>query len=254
MPDNMFVISIIGFFFGIISFFHGFTCFKQKRLIENTPTSKIRSMAMGLVEVYGEVIPAKDKILKSPLTNTDCVYYKYTVEERRQSGKSSRWVIIRSGEDEALFYLKDNTGLVLVDLIGASIDIPKNFEYDSGLFKDPPLPVRQFLKKNNLSFEGFLGINKTMRFREFYIAPKEKLYIMGTAGDNPYMEEGTEKEDMPDIMIAKGKNEKIFYVSDKPEKEILKSLTWKSFLGIFGGGILTIVCLAVILFQFGMLF
>ena len=34
--------------------------FKVRQLIENTPTARIRSMAMGLVEINGEVIPRSE--------------------------------------------------------------------------------------------------------------------------------------------------------------------------------------------------
>ena len=95
---------------GIILLIWGLISFKMKRLIENTPTSKIRSIAMGLVEIYGEVQPLKDNILKSPFSNNDCVYYKYNVKELRQTGKSSHWVTIKKGEEKKLFYLKDETG------------------------------------------------------------------------------------------------------------------------------------------------
>ena len=38
---------------------------REKRLIENILTSKIRSIAMGLVEIFGEVVPTEEKILKA---------------------------------------------------------------------------------------------------------------------------------------------------------------------------------------------
>ena len=71
--DRLFSYSAIGFFAGLFLFWKGFSWLKQKRLIENIPTSKIRSIAMGLVEIYGEVVPTQEKILKSPFTNKDCV-------------------------------------------------------------------------------------------------------------------------------------------------------------------------------------
>ena len=40
---------------------------------------------MGLVEIYGEVIPSKGHLLKSPFSNHDCVYYKYEIQELRRN-------------------------------------------------------------------------------------------------------------------------------------------------------------------------
>lgn len=159
--------SAIGFFFGLYLFFKGFVFFRRKRLIENTPTSKIRSIAMGLVEVFGEVMPAQGGMLKSPLSNNDCVYYKYNIEELRGSGKSRRWVSVKRGSDKRHFFLKDETSLVLVNPEGADIDIPTDLKFESGFGKDPPASIKQFLKNNGLNFEGFLGINKKMRYTEY---------------------------------------------------------------------------------------
>ena len=171
---TFFVFSIILFVIGIPLFIMGFIWLKQKRLIENIPTSKIRSLAMGLVEVYGKVVPWQGTMLKSPMTNRDCVYYKYTTEEYRRSGKHSHWVTIKKDMGSIHFNLKDETGMVLVNPKGAKIDIPKDFEFRSGLGTDPPTSVKQFLKINNLRFEGSLfGFNKTMRFRESFIEPSE---------------------------------------------------------------------------------
>ncbi|MFH1770987.1 MAG: hypothetical protein ABH828_05545 [archaeon] len=94
---------------------------KQKQMIENIPTSKIRSIAMGLVEIKGIAEPFRKKLLKSPFSEKDCVYYRYTVEEYRSSGKNSRWVTIASGQSNDFFNLTDDTGTVLVDPKGAEV-------------------------------------------------------------------------------------------------------------------------------------
>lgn len=43
----------IGFVGGIWWFFQGFQLFRKKQLIDNIPTSTVRGMAMGLVELSG---------------------------------------------------------------------------------------------------------------------------------------------------------------------------------------------------------
>jgi hypothetical protein len=250
---RIFFYSIAGLFVGVFLFVMGFIWLRQKRLIENIPTSKVRSIAMGLVEIFGEAVPAKKKVLKSPFTNKDCVYYKYIIQEYRSSGKSGHWATIKKGNKSVNFYLKDKTGSVLVDPKDAKVDIPKDFEFNSNLGKDPPLGVKRFLKKNKLSFEGFLGINKRMRYREYFIEPKDKLYILGTAGDNPFVKEATAKNSAEDIMIQKGKIERMYYISDKPEKEVLKKLTWKIIGGIAGGVFLIIMFVIETLLYFGFL-
>jgi len=251
---DLFFWSIAGFGGGIFLFFRGLLWLKQKRLIENLPTSKIRSLAMGLVEIFGEVVPAEKRILKSPFSNRDCVYYRYKIEEYRSSGKSGHWATVKKDENSVHFYLKDCTGMVLVDPTGAKMDIPKDNAFSSGLGKDPPEQVKKFLKSQGLSFEGFLlGINKKMRYTEHFIEPGDKLYILGTAKDNPFMEEATAKHGMEDVMIGKGEHEKIYYISDRQEKDLLKKLNFKVMGGVFGGALLTVGCLVVILLNLNLL-
>ena len=250
---EMFIWTLAFFVTGIVLFWNGIKLLKQKRLIENIPTSKIRSLAMGLVEIYGEVVPAYKEILKSPFSNKDCVYYSYTIDEYRSSGKSSRWVNVKKDSQGQPFYLKDDTGGVLIDSKGAKINISRDFEFKTGFGRKTPDTVINFLKSNGMSNKTLFGFDKTMRYREYFIAPKDKLYIMGTAADNPFVEDGTAKNNIDDIMIQKGKNEKIYYISDKPENALLKEVKWKMLGCIFGGACLSLISLTIILKYFNLL-
>jgi len=245
--DNLLVYSLIGLGFGVFLFFRAFGWLKSKRLIENIPTSKIRSIAMGLVEVYGKVVPFRGEVLKSPFTVRDCVYSRFSIEEYRSSGKHSRWVTVRKGVDFIPFYIEDETGSVLVDPKGAGVEILRDNEFKSGFMKDPPEDVKRFLRRSGMDFEGFFSVNKTMRYRESFIEPGDMLYVMGTAGDNPFVEEGTVEGGAQDIMIGRGK-ERFFYISDRPEKRVLGLLRWKVIGGFFGGGLLILLCLWLVLF------
>ena len=247
--DNLLVYSIIGLGFGLFLFFKAFRWLKAKRLIENIPTSRIRSIAMGLVEVYGKVVPFRGEVLKSPFTDRDCVYIRFTIEEYKTAERSSRWEIVYEGTDFVPFYVDDETGSVLVDPKGAGIEILRDNEFKSGFMKDPPEGVKRFLRRSGMDFEGFFGVNKMMRYRESFIEPGDMLYVMGTAGDNPFVEEGTEAGGAGDIMVRKGSGG-FFYISDCHEKRVLGLLRWKVIGGFFGGGLLIVVSLWLILFYF----
>jgi len=250
---EMFIWTLTFFVIGIVLFWNGLKLLKQKRLIENIPTSKIRSLAMGLVEIYGEVVPAYKEILKSPFSNKDCVYYIYTIEEYRSSGKSSHWVTVKKDSEGQPFYLKDDTGGVLIDSKGAKVNVSRDFEFKTGFGRKTPDAIINFLKANGMSHKTLFGFGKTMRYKEHFIAPKDKLYIMGTAADNPFVENGTAKNNVEDIIIQKGKNEKMYYISDKPENALLKEIKWKMLGFIFGGALLSVVCLSIILKYFNLL-
>jgi len=175
------------------------------------------------------------------------VYYHFTIEEYRSSGKNSQWVTIKNGEQRNLFYLKDDTGRILIDPTGAKIEAKMDFEYQSDLRKDPPEQVIRFLTANNLAHDGFFGLNKTMRYRETIIVPDDTLYIMGTAGENPFHKEVT-ANNVDSIVIQKGKYEKQYYISDKSEKQILKNLSILTY-GLWVLGIILIIVGTILLFE-----
>ena len=90
---------------------YGFYFLKLKRQIENTPTSKVRSIAMGMVEVKGEAV--RSYALISPMSNTPCVYYRL-IKYRRDRNRQWR-VSSVSSSDNVPFMLEDETGRVEIN-------------------------------------------------------------------------------------------------------------------------------------------
>ncbi|HIH24582.1 TPA: hypothetical protein HA251_06115 [Candidatus Woesearchaeota archaeon] len=242
--------AVVGFFAGLYFFFRAFGARKKLQLIESIPTSKIRSIAMGQAEIVGEVLIGK-KSLIAPFSGTKCAYYRCTIEEYRRQGKHSRWVEIKSAVSENPFYLEDDTGKVLVDPKGAEIDVPQTFEFNSSWGKDPDKRIVAYLNDNGMDFEGFLGANKTMRYREHLLIDKQQVYVMGYAGKNPHVKSSAINADT--IMIQNGDGDNVYMISTKSEKELLAWLRYMVFGGWIGGGALAIICLFLIFAFFGIL-
>ena len=80
-----------------------------------------------------------------------------------------------------------------------------------------------------------------MRYTEYFIAPKDKLYIMGTATDNPFVKEASAAAGVEDVMIRKGTHEKIYYISDKTESSIVWNYNAKFIGGVIGGSLCIIL-------------
>ncbi|MFC1527856.1 GIDE domain-containing protein [Candidatus Neomarinimicrobiota bacterium] len=249
MGENInILVPISGFIVGVVLFIAGLKWFGYKRLIENIPTSKIRSIAMGLVEIFGRVVPIEKNVLNSPFSNTECVYYKYTVERWVKRNDRHYWQVVNSGKTSLPFILKDNTGSVLINPIGADIDI-KSITFSSGVGQDPPLIIQNFLNSNNLNYEGFFGINYRMRYRESIIVPGESLFIIGSALDNPFKDDGTAQHSVEDIMIHRGKG-KLFHISQKAETGVIKTYLMKALGGLIVGSLLIIICFNILLKMF----
>ena len=234
--DDLFGYSVIGFFAGLYIFYRGFKNLRKKQLIENTPTSKVRSIAMGQVEVIGTTKPFT-KLIKSPFTNTPCVYYKWQVEEYRRTKNSSYWAEIAKGDSKNKFYLEDNTGEVLVDPQGAEIDIQHDLQTQ---LKTEIIDA--FLTENKISSKAWF-FGRQLRYTEYYLTPKDTIYILGYAGKSSEVKSSAKNADL--VMIQKGGE--VYFISDKPEKNVLKDFMWKSWGYIAGGTLLSLICLAIVL-------
>lgn len=163
------VLALLGLAAGVLMFTYGFAVWREKRTIENIPTSRVRSLAMGLVEVSGQARPKA--LLKSPITASDCVYYKYLIEKHVHSGKSNKWVVVDEGASTNYFFVDDGTGKVLVDPVEADIHIAKDYRhtgYSQGTFVSGVV----------LSAGSWGG--HRMRYTEWRIAPGDQVYAMGT--------------------------------------------------------------------------
>ncbi len=173
------VYSLIGFGAGICAFFYGFTQLRRIRLIQNTPTSTVRGLAMGQVELEGVVRPVS--VLSSPLTNTQCAAYAFSVEEYRRSGKSGSWVTVALGNSfYCPFYLEDATGKIKVYPAGAEMHWKLDYLFQTGFGKEIPENLLVFLESQGIRARGWL-FEKQMRFTEWLFQDGSPVYALGTA-------------------------------------------------------------------------
>lgn len=95
------------------------------RMIEDTPTSRIRSAAQGYVELAGRCGPLDGTQNLAPLTQRPCVWWRYRIQQRVESGTGSRrrrnWRTVNSGRSEVPFLLHDGTGTCIVQPAGAEV-------------------------------------------------------------------------------------------------------------------------------------
>jgi hypothetical protein len=93
------------------------------RLIEDTPTSRVRSAAQGYVELSGRGEPLPGAQNLAPLTRRPCIWWRYRISKRETSGKSQRqtWHTVASGTSSIPFVLDDGSGQCIVKPDGAEI-------------------------------------------------------------------------------------------------------------------------------------
>ena len=247
--DLAIILGFILFVLGLIPIYFGLKYNKFRKIVLETPTSKIWDLHKGLVELYGEVTPFEKGTMISPIQQKECVYYKYRIQEYRSHGKSGSYVTISEGEKHRLFYLQDLTGFVLVDSRNAKIDIFNKYKITTGLFKKIPTSAIPFLEKNNINYKfPFFG-NKNMRFEEETIAPYNKLYILGNVNNRFNMDEIPIKPGEAEGLIQKDGGDPIYYISDATEQEILRKYKIRSFAGFTLGALAFLAAISIILYS-----
>jgi len=224
---------------GLIMFYNSLKNLKIKRLIENVPTSKARSVAMGLTELKGK-IESGNKTLTDPFDGKDCVCWHIHIQQYVKRGKRRTWVTRHKAKKHVPFYLTDQTGSVLVNMQGANLkNVERDNEYESAMFfsDDIPPKVEDYCNKENVKLRGWLGGKKRMRFRVTYLEPNDDIYIIGSAR-SPNLDETNGLKKITAV-IDKPKDG-IFILSDKSEKELIDDYggqSWIVPLGIILSGI-----------------
>jgi hypothetical protein len=180
--DEFWILAAIGACAGIYLSVYGFRMLARKRLILNTPISKVRSASIGLVEVNG--LAAGPYTLNAPITGLPCFYYRTLVWQLKQSGKNNNWQQIVDESLHLPFYLEDDTGRLLVNPQGADLEIHRDFhdEFNGSVFFGSdlvPENVRNFLMAHGVSTDHRIRID------EYCIKPKNALFILGTLAENP---------------------------------------------------------------------
>ncbi|HEX9207337.1 MAG TPA: GIDE domain-containing protein [Steroidobacteraceae bacterium] len=143
------------------------------RLIEDTPTSRIRSAAQGYVELSGRGVPLPGTQNLAPLTQRPCLWWRYKIEKKTEngSGKTRRqaWQKVASGISSMPFLLDDETGQCIVKPEGADIVAGESLTW----YGDTPWPT--VAPGRTPLFTG----GRDYRYFEERIYEHERLYALG---------------------------------------------------------------------------
>ena len=148
--------------------------FQRSRLIEDMPTSKIRSCPQGYVELFRTAKWMEGPEIKAPLSGQPCVWYSFLVEEYAPHRKQ-KWRHVNSGVSDELFVLEDDTGTCVVDPDNAEVT-PSSTSTWYG--KRALGPSKHTSPLEVLGDALFRGSNK-YRYTERRIDVYESLYAIG---------------------------------------------------------------------------
>lgn len=180
--NHLTILSSVAVAGGLWFLFVGFQLLARKRALLATPTSKIRSAALGLVEVHG--MAAGLHTIPAPVTGKPCFLY-HTTAWQQCEGKKEEWEKVADEILHLPFFIDDSTGQLLVEPLGADLDLLRDYreEYAASSFSanrdDVPPRVSVFLSRH-----GVVPA-RCLRIEERLIKPEDALFIAGTLTDNP---------------------------------------------------------------------
>lgn len=206
---------------------------RRHRLLRDLPTTKTQGVFIGLVELKGTA--EAEEPLRSFLAEAPCVHYGYTVEERwsrtvvehytDKDGKpqtrtrhESGWSTVANGGETIPFYLRDDTGVVLIRPDGARLEtcplFSETVSRGDALYyaKAPPGAVSDS--------------DHVRRFSESGIPLHASLYIVGRA---------RERADIVAAEIAHDRDAPLFLISCRSEERVLANYALGSWATWFFG-------------------
>ncbi|MEN8180211.1 MAG: GIDE domain-containing protein [Pseudomonadota bacterium] len=181
LPEGKFWFwSITFYLLTLATFYFAFRNLARARIIEDTPTSRIRSAHQGYVELSGEAAAMQGEPILSPLTKTACCWFRYKIERKNDKG----WRQVKSGKSDGLFLLKDETGECIIDPDDAEVSPnEKNVWYGGSSF---PTAGPADTYTSDTGMHGILGLKVSFsgtggnyRYTEETIYPGDSLYAIG---------------------------------------------------------------------------
>jgi hypothetical protein len=158
----------------------GFFRFASKR-VKPVPAATIGDVQLGQVEVHG--IATAPYSITAPVSGKPCYLYRATVWQQKKTATHT-WEKLAEETLHVPFFLNDSTGQLLIEPIGADLEIPISLreEYGGSAFFNVdtiPPAINLFLARHR--------VTPTKRFliEESCIEPQTEVFAAGTVTDNP---------------------------------------------------------------------
>lgn len=180
-----FILLVIILIVAIIIFAKYFFGKKQViiRTLSKIPHKPIHSFKTNeIVKVTGKALHV-DTPLIAPLSKRKCIFYYVRIEQKKSNGKNSYWKTLVTDEKIQNFFLSDNDHMLIVQPTQNPINYISYLQIDkkttSGTFNHPSPEFESVLRSYNINPNGFLGFNKTLRYKEGIIEIGEEITVAG---------------------------------------------------------------------------
>jgi hypothetical protein len=245
------LISGLVLLIGLVAIYGGFDTWRKMRLVQDTPTEQVRSIAAGRTELNGIAKPT-DGTVEQPFLDGECLYADWRIEEHKHDDDGSDWHTIDSGEVATPFALDDGTGAVRV---AASTDADWEISdehrtrIDVGERESPPDEIRSFLETHSETDVGDEGIvfGDRRRYVQEVLPPDEEVYVFGRAAER----EGASGDNEGRLVMERDGGSDRFIISDMTESELTESLSTRAPLFILLGLAMSVGGLYGVLWSLG---
>jgi hypothetical protein len=232
MPPEVYWLAGLGSLFALLLTWLSLHLRRRERLLNDLPTSKVSGVFIGLTELKGSAECARP--LQSPLAEQEVVHFSFTVEERwtrivvetytDKDGKTQTrtrtetgWSTVESGGECTPFFLRDDTGALLIRPEGAKVEPQCLLSHECG-----PGDPMYYAKGPQGSVANS---DHVRRFRENGIPLGAELFIVGQA---------REREDVVAPEIAADRHAELFLISTRSEEGVRSGYgvgSWFSLVG-----------------------
>lgn len=206
---------------------------RRRRLLDDTPTSKVLGVFIGMAELKGTA--EAERPLTSFLAPRACVHYSWSVDEswsrtvtetytdskgktQTRTRRETGWTTVAQGGETIPFYLRDDTGVILVRPAGAQLETAPFFSATVG--RDDPL---YFAKGPAGSVPNS---DHRRRFAEQGLPLHAPLFVIGPA---------RERADVVAPEIAANREAAMFLISTRSEEKVKSAMGgWAWLWGLLG--------------------
>ncbi len=172
MTEDHEAILFVAMLVAAVSFYFFVCMWKYWRLIQDTPTSRLRSAHQGFVELEGKGRFSQDYPVYAPLSNHRCIWYQSLVECKSGFGSRSSWRVVYQNTSDSPFLFDDGTGTCVIDPRDAEVVSDEALIW----YGNTEWPTRTGVMD---SAPFAMALKNRYRYTERLILPGQRLYVLG---------------------------------------------------------------------------
>lgn len=218
----------------------------------------------GPVEIEGEAVPVDDgRTVTAPFTDTECLAYTFSAEERVDSqtpddaprSDDGVYQILDSGTNATEFRIEDETGSVHVDPDGAEFEFETQ-THEHFPWRDLPAPIEDYVESTDavdrqesvlesvpvLKYVATWIVTNDRRFVEGRLDIGETVYVRGQATRTPERD-----GESVDAVVGDGPEVSDFVVADTSRRATARRFARRGLVDLIKA-VAALVAVAIVLY------